>query len=45
MPPVEAGILKYILRHKDKGGREDLEKAQHLLNWLIDMEYGDEDSN
>ena len=33
-----ANVLKYVLRWKKKGGREDLEKARKYLNWLIDYE-------
>ena len=31
-------VLKYLLRYKDKGGVEDLKKAQHYLEKLIQME-------
>ena len=31
----EGSILKYLLRHRDKGGVEDLKKARHTLNKLI----------
>lgn len=30
-------ILKYIDRWKDKGGIEDLEKAQHVLEMYIEL--------
>ena len=29
-------IIKYVLRSPGKNGKEDLEKAQHYLNYLID---------
>lgn len=32
-------IIKYITRYKDKNGRADLEKARHLINMLIELEY------
>jgi len=41
---LEGSIIKYVCRHKNKNGREDLEKAGHYLNVLIEMEYGG-DSN
>lgn len=32
----EGNIVKYVLRHKGKGKVEDLEKAKHYLEYLID---------
>ena len=32
----EGNVVKYVLRHKQKGGREDLLKAQHYLSYLIE---------
>jgi len=32
----EGNILKYITRWKDKGGVEDLRKAKHYINMLIE---------
>jgi hypothetical protein len=32
----EGNIVKYTLRHKGKGKVEDLEKAKHYLEYLID---------
>jgi hypothetical protein len=32
----EANIIKYVLRFKEKGGAEDLLKAQHYIELLID---------
>ena len=43
MGSVESGVVKYVTRHSWKGGREDLEKAIHLLQMLIELEYPDED--
>jgi len=39
-PYAEAAIIKYILRYKDKNGIEDLEKAKHLIDIIIEKEYG-----
>lgn len=39
IPAVEAMIIKYICRHQDKGGVEDLEKAKHLIDYLIENDY------
>lgn len=34
----EASVIKYLLRWKDKGGVQDLEKAQHTLGFYIEMQ-------
>lgn len=36
----EGNALKYILRFRAKGGVQDLEKARHYLDKLIEMEHG-----
>jgi hypothetical protein len=33
---LEGNIVKYVSRWKDKGGVEDLKKAQHYLQKLIE---------
>ena len=33
---VEGNIIKYILRFKEKGGVQDLEKAKHYIELLIE---------
>ena len=35
-PFVEASAIKYLLRYKDKGGVEDLQKAKHYIEILIE---------
>lgn len=37
----EHAAVKYITRHRKKGGREDLEKAIHYLQLEIQHTYGD----
>src|SRR4051794_15026671 len=39
IPYMEAQIIKYVMRHAKKGGRKDLEKAQHFLEKLIEVRY------
>ena len=39
IPFIEGNIIKYILRHRDKNGIEDLKKAKHYLDLLIEFEY------
>jgi hypothetical protein len=36
----EGSIIKYVLRYKDKNGVEDLKKARHTLDRLIEIEEG-----
>lgn len=40
IPFIEGNIIKYIMRHKEKNGVEDLKKALHYLEILIHKEYG-----
>ena len=37
---LSGNIIKYVLRAKEKGGLEDLEKAKHYLEKLIEIEKG-----
>jgi len=34
----ESMVVRYISRWRDKNGIEDLEKAQHMIQYLIEME-------
>lgn len=36
IPFLEANVIKYIVRYKDKNGLEDLKKAKHYLEMLIE---------
>jgi hypothetical protein len=38
----EGNIIKYVTRHKAKNGKQDLEKAKHYIELLIESEYGNE---
>ena len=40
---VQHTICKYVMRYPFKGKREDLEKAKHCIDWLIEYEYGGDD--
>ena len=33
-------VIKYLCRYKKKGGIEDLQKARHYIDLLIDLEKG-----
>jgi hypothetical protein len=37
IPYLEACVIKYVSRWKEKGGVEDLRKAQHYLEKLIEV--------
>lgn len=41
----EFNVVRYISRHKDKNGLEDLLKAKHCIDLLIQLEYSDEGDN
>ena len=42
----EGCVIKYILRHQDKGGKQDLEKAKHMIDMIIERDYSKpEDTN
>lgn len=36
----QANAIKYICRHEHKNGKEDLEKAKHYIDLLIEHYYG-----
>jgi len=38
IPYLEATAIKYLCRWKDKGGLQDLEKAKHFIEMLIEFE-------
>lgn len=35
----ESNVIKYVVRHRDKNGLEDLKKARHYIDLLIQLEY------
>lgn len=40
----EGNIIKYVTRHKQKNGKEDLLKARHYIDLLIESEYPDNEN-
>jgi len=38
----EGCAIKYIVRHRMKGKRQDLEKAIHFIEMIIERDYGEE---
>jgi hypothetical protein len=43
IPYLEATAIKYLCRWRDKGGLQDLHKAKHFIDLLIDFETVKED--
>ena len=41
IPYLEGNVIKYVTRHATKGGREDLEKARHYIDLILELNYGD----
>jgi len=39
IPYHEANVIKYVCRHKNKNGKQDLLKAKHYINLLLAAEY------
>lgn len=39
IPFCEANAIKYLCRHRNKNGKQDLEKAKHYIDLLIKLEY------
>lgn len=37
---MEANVIKYVTRHKMKGGVDDVRKALHYCQMLLKLEYG-----
>ena len=38
LDPMQHTVIKYVTRFRDKGGVEDLEKAKHTIDLLIEYE-------
>jgi hypothetical protein len=41
----QGNVIKYITRYKHKGGIEDLKKVKHYVDLLMELEYGQDESN
>lgn len=37
---LEGNVIKYAIRHRDKNGAQDLLKAKHYIDLLLEWEYG-----
>ena len=38
----EGCAIKYIIRHRDKGKKQDLEKAKHYIDMIIERDYSED---
>ena len=36
---AEGNVIKYICRHQYKDGKQDLEKAKHFIDMIIERDY------
>lgn len=36
IPFIEGNVIKYVTRHRHKNGRQDIEKAIHYLEMLLE---------
>ena len=39
IPFAEGNAIKYIIRHRDKGKKQDLLKAIHFIEMIIERDY------
>lgn len=39
---LEGNVIKYITRHKAKGGKADVEKVIHYCELILQTEYGED---
>ena len=41
LPYCEGNVIKYVTRHKEKNGAEDIRKAIHYLRFILAADYGE----
>lgn len=41
VPYLEGSAIYYLLRHRDKNGAEDVRKAIHTCQLILQLEYGE----
>lgn len=41
LPYCEGNVIKYVTRHKEKNGAEDIRKAIHYLRFILATDYGE----
>lgn len=43
LDPIQHTIIKYVTRYEEKKGLEDLQKAKHCVDLLIQFKYGSQE--
>ena len=38
---LQGNVVKYVCRFRGKNGKDDLLKAKHFIEMLIELEYGE----
>lgn len=38
----EGNVIKYVTRHQEKGGAQDIHKAIQYLHFILQYQYGEE---
>lgn len=41
IPHLEACVIRYVVRHRHKNKADDLRKAKHYIEILLELEYGE----
>lgn len=44
IPFMEASVIKYVSRHRNKNGAADIKKAIHFLQLILELDYGTKES-
>ena len=42
IPFIEGNVIKYVTRHREKNGKQDIEKAIHYLEMILEDYDGKE---
>jgi len=42
IPFLEGNVIKYVTRHKKKNGIEDIKKAIHYCELILELQYKDQ---
>jgi hypothetical protein len=43
IPFIEGNCIKYLCRHSNKNGAEDIRKVIHYCKLLLELEYGEKE--
>lgn len=42
LPFIEGSVIEYVVGHRSKNGAQDIKKAIHFLQMLLELEYGEQ---